>query len=80
METIKLIKQVDKTGKLHLELPTSLVNQKVKVVIVLQSLANEPCDELGWPIDYFEETYGILAEDPIERSEQGILETRETLR
>ena len=30
-----------------------------------------------WPTDYFAQTYGALAEDPITRPEQGEYETRE---
>jgi hypothetical protein len=32
---------------------------------------DEPRDALGWPIGYFEETYGSMADDPIERRDQG---------
>lgn len=32
-----------------------------------------------WPIGYFEQTYGSLADDPLERPEQGEYPERETL-
>ena len=28
---------------------------------------DEAIDELGWPIGFFDRTYGALADDPIER-------------
>ena len=34
----------------------------------------------GWPPDYFVQTYGALADDPLTRPEQGDYEVRETLR
>jgi hypothetical protein len=33
----------------------------------------------GWPAGFFERTYGILADDPIERLPQGDYEEREDL-
>ncbi|MCZ7669738.1 MAG: type II toxin-antitoxin system Phd/YefM family antitoxin [Chloroflexi bacterium] len=32
----------------------------------------------GWPGDYFAQTYGALADDPLVRPEQGEFEKRET--
>jgi hypothetical protein len=79
METIKLRTQVDDDGKLHLDLPKHLANQQVEVVIVLQRIEETPRDKLGWPVGYFEETYGICADDPIERGDQGEFEVREPI-
>jgi hypothetical protein len=70
METIRLTSRTDSAGKLHLELPTSLANQTVEVVVVLQPTNDEPRDALGWPIWSFEETYGMFADDPVERGEE----------
>ena len=77
METIKLKTHIDDSGTLRLELPTQLANQNVEVLVVLQRLQEEPRDALGWPIGYFDEVYGILADDPIERGDQGEFEKRE---
>ena len=79
METIKLTTRIDSTGKLHLELPTKLANQQVEILIVLQPVKEEQTDETGWPVGYFEETYGICADDPIERGDQGTFEIREPI-
>ena len=34
-------------------------------------------EQLGWPSNYFAETFGALRDDPIERPEQGVFEIRE---
>jgi hypothetical protein len=68
MEAIKLEGYVDQQGVLRLELPPSLAQRHVEVVVLL--LDDEPVDTMGYPIGYFEETYGITADDPIERGEQ----------
>jgi hypothetical protein len=67
METIKLQAQIDDDGLLKLELPTGLANRKLEVLIVMQPLDEHEVDELGWPIGFFDRTYGALADSPIER-------------
>lgn len=32
-----------------------------------------------WPPSYFSQTYGALADDPLERGEQGMVDERETV-
>lgn len=36
-------------------------------------------EDLGWPPGYFEQTYGSLRDEPLERGPQGVFETREEL-
>ena len=36
-------------------------------------------EQVGWPPNYFEETFGALQDDPIERPEQCTFEVREML-
>jgi hypothetical protein len=67
METIKLQAHVNDDGLLRLELPTGMANRKLEVLIVMQPLEDEEVDELGWPVGFFQRTYGALADDPIER-------------
>lgn len=67
METMKLRARVGDDGLLRLELPTHVTNQELEVLVVMQPLRDEPVDEYGWPIGFFERTYGALADDPIER-------------
>jgi hypothetical protein len=77
METIKLQTQVTDDGLLKLELPTGMTNRKLEVLIVIQSVEEPEVDELGWPIGFFDRTYGALADDPIERPVDFLLDTRE---
>ncbi len=35
-------------------------------------------EQMGWPPNYFADTFGALQDDPLERPEQGIFEIRET--
>lgn len=75
MEAIKLQATVGQDGVLRLELPPLLAQRHVEVVVLL--LEDEPVDAMGYPIGYFEETYGICADDPIERGEQPPYDVRD---
>ena len=79
METIKVKTHVGSDGILKLEVPVGVSNSDLEVVVVLQPLVNLSVDALGWPIGYLEETYGSLADDPIERGDQGIPEIRDAI-
>jgi hypothetical protein len=66
METIKIKTRVGDDGILKIELPAYAANRELDVVIVIQP-RDEAVDALGWPIGFFDRTYGALADDPIER-------------
>lgn len=70
METIKLRTHIGDDGILTLELPPSMNNRAVEVVVVVQALEDKAVDEMGWPVGFFDRTYGALADDPIERPPQ----------
>jgi hypothetical protein len=65
METVKLRAHVGHDGVLKLELPTAMNNREVEVLVVMRAVMETPVDELGWPLGFFERTYGALADDPI---------------
>lgn len=67
METIKLTAHVDENGMLRLELPTHLKNADCEVVVIYSQHA--PTSQNDWET-FVNETYGSLADDPIERGEQ----------
>jgi hypothetical protein len=67
MDYIKFKAHVGDDGILKLQVPVGVVNQDLEVLVVIQPQESEVVDELGWPIGYFDETYGSLADDPIER-------------
>ena len=67
METLKLRTHVGSDGVLKLEVPTAMNNRDIDVVVVMQAVGETPVDALGWPVGFFERTYGALADDPLER-------------
>lgn len=79
METIKLTAHVGDDGTIAIEVPKQLRNQDVEIVMVLHPITQPEVDALGWPIGYFEQTYGSLAHDPIERGDQGEYEVRDEI-
>jgi hypothetical protein len=79
MDAIKLTTHVGEDGILRLEVPIGIINQNLEVVVVVQSQDTKAVDANGWPVGYFEETYGSLADYPIERPDQGTLETRDEI-
>lgn len=79
METIKLRTHIGDDGILKLELPASMNNRAVEIVVVVQALEENPVDAMGWPVGFFDRTYGALADDPLERPPQLPLETRDEI-
>jgi hypothetical protein len=84
METILLRRRAGEDGTLTIPIPETLRGKELEVLVVLQPVAPdetdlEQTDERGWPLGFFEETYGSLADDPIERLPQGALEVREAV-
>lgn len=67
METLKLRTHVGSDGVLKLEVPTAMNNRDIDVVVVMQVVEETPVDALGWPVGFFDRTYGALADDPLER-------------
>ena len=69
MQTLTLKARTGKDGLVRLEIPTDIADQDIEIVLVMQAVAQEPVDEMGYPIGYFEETYGMFTDDPIERNQ-----------
>lgn len=66
-------------GTLALHVPTALRETDVDVTLVAQPVpqAKHSPEELGWPPGFFEETYGSLRDEPLNRLPQGDFEERE---
>ncbi len=79
MQTHKLKATIGDDGLLKIALPTDLKNVDAEIVLVLQPLRNGETDAMGYPIGYFEETFGSFADEPLERGDQGSFEEREPL-
>lgn len=74
MVTGRIDGQVAEDGILRLELPVDFANTELEIVMV-----NQPKEQRGWPVDYFDRTTGSLAEFPLERPAQREFETCDAL-
>ena len=68
-----------------ISIPKEMRNRDVEIIILpLDEKAENSdvvaVDKNGYPIGFFEETAGSLADDPIERAPQGDFESREEIR
>lgn len=81
MQSVKLRSHVGADGILKLEIPLDLVDTEVEVMIVFQPLspAASNLEALGWPPDFFEETFGSFQDEPLVRAPQGDYEVRDNL-
>ncbi len=69
MQTITLKTHADQDGLVKLVIPTDLAGRELEIVLVLQPLDAESLDEMGYPLGYFETTYGMFADEPLERDQ-----------
>lgn len=76
METIKLRSYVGEDGVLKLEVPISVTDTELEVVLVVQPVREERAEQSEW-LAFLERTAGILADDPIDRPPQGGYDVRE---
>ncbi|HRX16100.1 MAG TPA: hypothetical protein P5123_07290 [Spirochaetota bacterium] len=76
MKTINLRSRIGRDGILNLKVPTTEKEVDVEVVIILQPKNNS---KRLWPENFFENTYGCLRNDQIERLPQGDFPQREQL-
>ncbi len=80
-----IYRETIKNAPSFVPIPKELRNRDIEITIVpLNEKAenNEAVevDKNGYPIGFFEETAGALADDPIERAPQGEIEMREELK
>jgi hypothetical protein len=69
MQTLTMKARSDKDGIVRLEIPTDRADYDVEIVVVMQTVEDEPLDAMGYPIGYFDETYGSFADNPLERNQ-----------
>ena len=79
MEIVKLKAHVDKDGILKLEVPIGMPARDIEVVLIVETTQSTEVDANGWPVRFFDRTYGSLADDPLIRPSQLPLEHREQL-
>ena len=79
MQTFTLTVHAGPDGIIKLEISTDLADREVEIVLVVQPLTTERLDDTGYPVGYFEETYGSLADDPLERNQPLQPDTRDKM-
>jgi len=75
METITLKTHIGDDGVLKFEMPVGVTNVDADVVVVFNVRQSEKED---W-VAFINRTYGILADDPIERPEQPPYDVRDEI-
>ena len=76
METIHVRSCSDADGILHLDIPVNLKDAEFTVTI--EAVEPDSMNQ-GYPLGFFEQTYGSCQDDPIEVDEEGIYEDTEEL-
>ncbi len=81
MISIQTKTRIGPDGTLRVQVPTTLRETEVEVMLVVQPLleAKSASEDLGWPPGFFEQTFGAFREEPLERLPQGDFEQREEL-
>jgi len=79
MQTFTIKAHADHDGLVKLEIPTDLSDREVEIVLVMQPLVSEAMDDMGYPIGYFDETYGSFADEPLERNQPLYPDVRDEL-
>jgi hypothetical protein len=83
MDSVKLRSHVGTDGILHLEIPIGMTDKEVEVMVIYQASESptqqKTSENLGYPPGFFEQTYGICADDPIVIDSEGDFEEREEI-
>lgn len=78
MQAIRQIYQ-DVPSVIHVSIPEALRHQTVEVIILpLEEPSQQETDTNGWPVGFFEQTFGSIPDLP-DREWQGDYEEREPL-
>jgi hypothetical protein len=80
---IRMKGHVGPDGTLALQVPTGLGETEVEVVVEVDPVQTTPPaiapEDLGWPPEFFDETYGSCQDDPLVRLPQGAILARASL-
>lgn len=83
MQSIKLKKHIGADGILHLDICLGMKDKEVEVMVIYQSIEaatqTQTPEDLGYPLGFFEQTYGICQDDPIVIDSEGDFEQREEI-
>ncbi|QTA78948.1 Uncharacterized protein dnl_11950 [Desulfonema limicola] len=80
MKSVSFKSKIGIDGFLRVNIPTKIKEKHVEV-LVIYDVENDTNDfeTSDWPENYFTDTYGCLASDPIKRQPQGTYPDREQL-
>lgn len=80
-KAVQLHSHVGADGVLKIEVPVGVKDTDLDVLLIVSpaDAAARPTDG-NWPPSFFENTFGCLAESPIERPPQDAYETRTTMK
>lgn len=74
MQTIRVLEKTGKDGMLCLRIPLGKPEADFEVLVVVQPLAAAPTPDVrGWPVEYFEKTFGSIDDETFVRPPQGEL-------
>ena len=68
MKTLQFTTHIANNAQLHLTLPPEYANQDVELVVIVQP-CTKTLEQQNW-LAFINETYGCLADDPLQRPEQ----------
>ncbi len=71
MKTLQFTTHIENNAQLHLTLPSEYANQDVELVVIIQA-HKETMERQNW-LAFINQSYGCLADDPLERPEQPAL-------
>ena len=83
MLSLSLQSHVGSDGILTLQVPVGVSNTDLEIMLIFQPIKQpswpKKSEDLGWPPNFFEETFGSCADDPLVRAPQGEYEERDVL-
>lgn len=77
MQTLQFTTHIENNAQLKPSLPIEYANQEVELVVIIQP-CKQTIEQQNW-LAFLNQSYGCLADDPIERPEQPQLTDCETL-
>jgi len=71
MKTLQFAAHIENNAQLHLSLPAEYANQDVELVVIIQR-RKQTIEQQNW-LAFINQSYGCLADDPLQRPEQPAL-------
>ena len=78
MQSIKIRSHIGPDGILHLDVPVGVHDADLEVTVTVQPVDSTPQGK-GWPLGFFEETFGSFKDNPLMIDSEGVLEEEDEL-